>query len=90
MKSLDIKYKGKTINHFPASRTLQAECTPVYEEMEGFKGRVRGVTKYSDLPVNAKKYLKRIEDLIGTKITLISLGRKREETISVNKENIWS
>jgi adenylosuccinate synthase len=84
------KYKGKTINHFPASRTIQAECTPVYEEMEGFKGRVRGVTRYSDLPVNAKKYLKRIEDLIGTKITLISLGRKREETISVNKENIWS
>ena len=84
------KYKGKIINHFPASRTIQAGCTPVYEEMEGFKGKVRGVTKYSDLPVNAKKYLKRIEDLIGTIITLISLGRKREETISVNKENIWS
>ncbi|MCB4792343.1 MAG: adenylosuccinate synthase [Elusimicrobia bacterium] len=84
------KYKGKTINHFPASRTIQANCIPVYEEMDGFKGRVRGVTKYSGLPANAKKYVKRIAELVGTKISLISLGRKREETISVEKTSIWS
>lgn len=84
------KYKGKTIHHFPASRTMQANCVPVYEQMDGFKGRVRGVTKYADLPANAKKYLKRIEELVGTKISVISLGRKREETISVEKTSIWA
>lgn len=83
------KYNGKTITEFPASRKIQAQCTPVYEGLPGFSGSIKGITKFSGLPVNARRYVKRIEQLIGTKIKLISLGRKREEIIVVENSNIW-
>ncbi|MFC1501672.1 adenylosuccinate synthase [Elusimicrobiota bacterium] len=83
------KYKGKLIKEFPASRTIQKECVPVYEEWPGFDESIRGITKFSKLPLSAQKYVKRIEKLIGAPIDLISLGRKREETIEVGKTNLW-
>jgi adenylosuccinate synthase len=84
------KYKGKLIAEFPASRTIQSECTPVYEELPGFTGSIRGVTAFAKLPRNAQRYVKRIEKLVGAPIELISLGRKREETITVGKNHLWS
>jgi adenylosuccinate synthase len=83
------KYKGKLLSEFPASRKVQAECVPVYETMPGIKASVRDASKFEELPVNAKKYLKRLEQLVGAKIALISFGRKREETIKVDKEDLW-
>jgi adenylosuccinate synthase len=83
------RWKGKTFTEFPASRTAQKECVPVYEEMSGFEGSIRGITKFANLPRNARLYVKRIEELIGAPIDLISLGRKREETIEVVKTNLW-
>ena len=71
---------------FPASRIVQRDCKPVYEEMPGLNGVVRGVTKFEKLPANAKKYIKRLEQLVGAKIDLVSLGRKREETIPAGKK----
>ena len=79
------KYKGKILKDFPASRIVQRDCKPVYEEMPGLNGVVRGVTKFEKLPANAKKYIKRLEQLVGAKIDLVSLGRKREETIPAGK-----
>lgn len=84
------KYKGRIIKEFPASRLMQSECVPVYEEFPGFKGAIRGITKFSELPSNAQRYVKRIEKLVGARIDLISLGRKREETIEVGKSQLWS
>lgn len=83
------KYKGKIYKEMPASRTIQAGCKPVYEEMPGFKGKVKGVTDFKKLPANARKYVKRLEELTGARIDLISLGRKREETIEVRKGVKW-
>jgi adenylosuccinate synthase len=83
------KYKGKIYKEFPASRTIQAGVKPVYEEMPGFKGKVKGVTDFKKLPLNAQKYVKRLEELTGAQIDLISLGRKREETIAVRKNVKW-
>ncbi|WP_372519879.1 adenylosuccinate synthase [Candidatus Ruminimicrobiellum ovillum] len=80
------KYKGKILKDFPASRIVQRDCKPVYEEMPGLNGVVRGVTKFEKLPTNAKKYIKRLEQLVGAKIDLVSLGRKREETIPAGKK----
>ena len=80
------KYKGKILKDFPASRIVQRDCKPVYEEMPGLNGIVRGVTKFEKLPANAKKYIKRLEQLVGAKIDLVSLGRKREETIPAGKK----
>ena len=75
----------KILKEFPASRIVQRDCKPVYEEMPGLGGVVRGVKKFEKLPVNARKYIKRLEQLVGAKIDLISLGRKREETIPAGK-----
>jgi adenylosuccinate synthase len=83
------KYKGKIYKEMPASRTIQAGCKPVYEEMPGFKGKVKGITDFKKLPKNAQKYVKRLEELVGAQIDLISLGRKREETIEVRKGVKW-
>lgn len=83
------KYKGKVYKEFPASRTVQKYAKPVYEEIQGFKGKVKGVSDFKKLPLNAQKYVKRLEQLVGAPIDLISLGRKREETIEVRKGVKW-
>ncbi|MDR0800724.1 MAG: adenylosuccinate synthase [Endomicrobium sp.] len=83
------KYKGKIYREFPASRTIQKYAEPVYEEMPGFKGKVKGITDFEKLPINAQKYVKRLEQLVGAPIDLISLGRKREETIEVREDVKW-
>ncbi|AKL98038.1 adenylosuccinate synthase [Endomicrobium proavitum] len=78
------KYKGKIYKEFPASRIVQRDAKPVYETFPAFKGKIRGITDFKKLPINAQKYVRRLEELVGAKIDLISLGRKREETIPVN------
>jgi adenylosuccinate synthase len=83
------KYKDKLYKEFPASRTVQKYAEPVYEEMPGFKGKVKGITDFEKLPLNAQKYIKRLEYLVEAPIDLISLGRKREETIEVRKGIKW-
>jgi len=94
IKSLKIctaySYKGKRLEEFPASRQVQAECVPIYEEMPGFDESVKGITRFSKLPLNAQRYIKCLEKLVGTPIKLISLGRKREEIISMDgKTCLW-
>lgn len=83
------KHKGKILKEFPASRIIQKECEPVYEEMPGFTESIRGITNFKKLPKTAQGYVKRLEQLIGAPIDLISLGRKREETITVGKNKLW-
>jgi len=74
---------GETIRYFPASLKELAQCEPVYEEFDGWKEDISGVRKYDDLPGNAKKYLRRIEELVGVRIALIGVGKDREQTIVV-------
>jgi len=57
--------------------------------MPGLDGTVKGAKKFEDLPINAQKYIKRLEELVGAKIEYVSLGRKREETIKVGKDLDW-
>ena len=54
---------------------------PIYEAVDGWKEDVTGARRWKDLPTNAKKYLKRIEDLIEVPIKLVSVGSKRDQTI---------
>ncbi len=74
---------GKEINRIPASLTEFARCKPVYEEFEGWDEDISGIRDYRDLPGNAKKYLKRIEELAGVRIKYIGVGREREQVITV-------
>lgn len=75
------RYKGEIIREFPASLKELAKCEPVYEEFPGWTEDLSNVTKYEDLPENAKKYLERIVELTETKIALIGVGVKRSQTI---------
>jgi len=71
------------IRHFPASLKELAKCEPIYEEFEGWNEDISSIRRFDDLPANARKYLKRIEELVGVKIALIGVGKDREQTIIV-------
>lgn len=74
---------GKLLHHVPSDLRLLERSVPVYEGMEGWKGEVRNAKKFSDLPIQAQRYLKRIEELIGARVTMVSVGSERNETIEV-------
>lgn len=77
------KFNGKVLDYFPASLEDLAECEPVYEEFDGWDDSVADARSYEELPENAKKYLKRIEEFTGVKIAIISVGPKRDQTMMV-------
>jgi len=75
------KYNGDTIKEFPINIETLQNCIPIYEEMEGWKGDVSQITKYENLPKQLKAYISRIEELVKTKVVIISVGPKRSQTI---------
>ena len=77
------KFDGKVIDYFPASLEDLAKCEPVYEEFDGWGDEVADARSYDELPENAKKYLKRIEEFTGTDISIVSVGPKRDQTMRV-------
>ena len=77
------KFNGEVIDYFPASLEDLAKCEPVYEEFEGWGEEVADARSYDELPENAKKYLKRIEEFTDTKISIVSVGPKRDQTMRV-------
>jgi adenylosuccinate synthase len=82
---LCVAYKkdGQETKSFPCSLKELAKCQPVYEEFDGWDMDISNVRTYNDLPENAKKYLNRIEELVGVKIKMIGVGKEREQTIVV-------
>jgi adenylosuccinate synthase len=57
------------------------ECQAVYEELPGWKESTVGITRYDDLPANARSYLERLQTLVGVPISIISTGPDRDQTI---------
>ncbi len=78
------EYQGKTMNHFPADLKILAKCKPVYEEHPGWNEDISKMKTFDELPENARKYLKRIEELTQTPIEIVSVGPGRDETIVLN------
>ncbi len=79
------RYNGEILKEFPQSIAILAECEPVYEELDGWDEDITSITNYDDFPVNAKKYLARISELIGIPISIISVGAERGQTIVIDK-----
>jgi adenylosuccinate synthase len=75
------EYKGKTMNYFPADLKVLEKCKPIYEEHPGWNEDISNIKTFEELPENARKYLKRIEDLTQTPIDIVSVGPGREQTI---------
>jgi len=74
---------GKIVHSMPASMSDLAACEPIYEEMEGWQSDTSGICSYEALPLAAKNYLKRLEELLETPIAMISVSPQRGKTIQV-------
>ena len=72
---------GKTLKRLPAGATNQANVTPVYESMEGWQGSTEGARSWADLPAEAVKYVRRVEELIGCPVSMVSTSPEREDVI---------
>jgi adenylosuccinate synthase len=72
---------GKQVDIFPVGAEEAAACKPIYEEMPGWKESTVGAQSLEALPANARAYIKRIEELVGVPIDMVSTGPDREETI---------
>ena len=79
------KYNGSKLKEFPKEINIFEACHPVYEELEGWSTSTVGIRKFTKLPKAAKVYLKRIEDLLGIEIQLISTGQRRDEIIELKE-----
>jgi adenylosuccinate synthase len=77
------EYEGKKITNFPSDLEKLEKCTPVYEELRGWRQSLADVRSYGDLPKNAKIYIERISELAGAKVSLISTGAERGQIIKI-------
>ena len=74
---------GKELDHFPAGEGAQARVEPIYETIEGWQAPTANARSWADLPAQAIKYVRRIEELVGCPIALLSTSPEREDTILV-------
>jgi adenylosuccinate synthase len=74
---------GERIDHLPASEGAQARVEPIYETMEGWQDSTAGARTWNDLPAQAVKYVRHVEELIGAPVALLSTSPEREDTILV-------
>lgn len=74
---------GKIYNHYPTNVNIHQYLEPVYETHKGWNENITGMKTYNELPEKAKAYLKRLEELIGVPISIISVGPDREQTIFI-------
>lgn len=75
------EHKGKRLDTYPMGLNAQAEVKPIYETLPGWKTSTFGVRDFSKLPENAKKYIHRLEELVGVPVDVISTSPEREDVI---------
>ncbi len=74
---------GKQLDYFPANAADQAACVPIFEEMPGWSETTYGARSWAELPANAVKYIRRLEELTSLPVSLLSTSPEREDTIMV-------
>ena len=74
---------GQRLDIFPANAAEQAACTPIYEEMPGWSETTYGARSWAELPANAVKYIRRLEELTQLPVALLSTSPERDDTILV-------
>jgi adenylosuccinate synthase len=72
---------GQVFRHLPAAQGAQAKAQPIYETMEGWSQSTRGARSWADLPAQAIKYVRRIEELVEAPVTLLSTSPERDDTV---------
>jgi adenylosuccinate synthase len=81
--AVGYRLNGKEISYLPAGETAQASVEPIYETIEGWAESSAGARSWTDLPAQAIKYVRWIEELVGCPVTLVSTSPEREDTILV-------
>ena len=87
LKTLNLcvgyRYKGQELDYLPAGMKVQEEVEPIYETLDGWSESTQGARSFKDLPANAIKYIRRIEELIEVPVAILSTSPEREDTILV-------
>jgi len=83
------RHNNKIIKDFTAHSDILINSEPVYEELPGWKEDLDNIKKFEELPENAKKYVKRIEELIEIPVCIVSVGPEREQIIILRKEFLF-
>jgi adenylosuccinate synthase len=81
------KLDDKTIDNFPASVADLERCQPVYEELDGWQTPTSHIKEYDQLPLQARRYIERLEELIPCPVSLVCVGPEREQTVEVRP--VW-
>ncbi|MCM2504479.1 adenylosuccinate synthase [Aureimonas altamirensis] len=81
--AIGYELDGQQIDYFPASLAAQRRVRPIYRSFEGWRDTTAGARSWSDLPAQAVKYVREIEELVGAPVTLLSTSPERDDTILV-------
>ena len=77
------EFKGRRLKTFPTNLASLERITPVYERFEGWKTSLSAMTTFDELPLNARSYLNALAELSETRLWLVSVGPRRDQTIVV-------
>jgi adenylosuccinate synthase len=75
------KYRSSRLDYFRADMDVLAEVEPIYETLPGWRGNITGARKFEELPKEAQQYVKRIEQLVGAPVRMVSVGPERSATL---------
>jgi len=81
------KFKGEVLTYFPSDVAVLEKCQPVYEELDGWQESISGIRNFKKLPVGARNYISRLEDLLSCPISLIAVGPDRRQIIERNPKS---
>jgi len=76
--------EGNILKTPPVNIDMLEKCQPIYEEMPGWQTTTCDIRNFTDLPETAQQYVKRIEEIVGCPVDLVSVGANREQSIIVN------
>jgi len=79
------RYKGEQLSSFPSNNQVLKDIEPIYEEMAGWKEDISEAKDISEFPIQARKYLEKLEETTGVPIYTVSLGPSREKIIFLNE-----
>lgn len=83
------KLNGEVLTSFPGDAAVLEKCQPVYEEFDGWQRSISEIRDFENLPIEARRYMSRLEDLLSCSISLVSVGPDRQQIIPVGRNSPW-
>lgn len=77
------KADGQTLDRFPSNIAVLEKCQPVYEELPGWQTSTTEIRDFKNLPLQARRYVERVEELLSCPVDIVSVGARREQTIKI-------